>query len=93
MENALLSLLGTGLALWWMIAVLIGLTIGFAYPLMAWSVTRNIKGIRGELQRLNSNIERLALTRHPDTPQDGARDDLPLYIPGTHTSTGPLNIR
>lgn len=93
MDNVLLSLLGSGLALWWMLAFLIALTIGLAYPLMAWSAMRNIKGIRGELERLNSNIERLALTRHPDTPQDGARDDLPLYIPGTHTRTGPLDIR
>jgi hypothetical protein len=47
-------------------------------PLMAWSATRSVKGIRLELERLNASLEAARIA--------GGQVDV-------FTRTGPLNIR
>jgi len=93
MERAVISLLAGGFAIWYLFAVLIAVGLGVAWPLMAWSTTRNIKGIRAELARLNTNLERLPAPRASGNGSAHVEIDPPTYIPGTHTRTGPLDIR
>jgi len=79
--------------LWWVFAVVIAVGVGVLWPLMAWSAVRSLKGIRRELEQLNASVERMprraAMPGHDDSPLG----DEPIYIPGTHTRTGPLHIR
>ena len=53
MGEVLGSLLGAWFVLAWVVALVLTFSVGIFYPLMVWSITRNIKGIRVELERLN----------------------------------------
>jgi len=52
-----MSLIAALAGAWWIIGLGITFTLGFAFPLMVFSIMRNIKGVREELDRLNCNIE------------------------------------
>lgn len=93
MVSALASLLGTAWLLWFAFGMVLALTVAFAYPLMAWLITRNVKGLRQELSRLADAVERL-----PTRPahHDGDLDpdiDPSRDVPAYYTRTGPLDIR
>lgn len=78
MSAVVASVLGSAFILWYVFAVVLLVAIGALYPLLALSITRNIKGIRQELERLNTNLE-----REPTLEQ---RSNI-------YTRTGSLNIR
>jgi uncharacterized membrane protein SpoIIM required for sporulation len=61
-EKEAMSLLGGGFVLSLLLGVIIAGTFGVAWPLMMFSMMRNTKKIRVELQRLNEILEtRLSL--------------------------------
>ena len=44
-------------AFWWLAVIVVALTLGVFWPLMAFSAMRNVKKIRLELERLNEILE------------------------------------
>ena len=56
MRSPVSDVLGGLIATWWLFMLLVGITIGVAWPLMVFSIMRNIKGIRGELRQLNETL-------------------------------------
>jgi hypothetical protein len=51
------QLIAAFVPLWWLFSLMVLFTFGVMWPLMAWSVTRNIKSIRQQLERLNITLE------------------------------------
>jgi len=56
MAHAIGGLIGTWLAVVWQLAVMLGFLLTFVLPIMAWSVTKNIRGIRIQLETLNDTL-------------------------------------
>lgn len=56
MAHAIGVVLGTWVGLLWQLAVTVGLLLTFVLPIMALSVTRNIRGIRVQLETLNDTL-------------------------------------
>lgn len=82
MSSSTSALLGSAVILWWLFALLVGFVFGALLPLMAWSVTRNIKGIRRELERLNTNIEvhNAGASQRGDLPLQARAADVPRAV-------------
>jgi hypothetical protein len=85
-------LLGAGF-LGWAFGIVVTLLMIFLYPLLAIALVRHVKGVRTEIARLNSNLERLPAPRPTANGNGDPAADAATYVPGTHTRTGPLHIR
>lgn len=51
------SVLGELGALWLLLSIVVVFAFGIMWPLMAFSITRNIKHIRVQLERLNDTLD------------------------------------
>jgi len=87
------ALFGNAFVLFWLVGIVLAVFVGALFPLMAWSVTRNVKGIRLELERLNRNLEGSTLLGAALMPGPVREFSAGDVAAGFHTRTGPLGIR
>jgi hypothetical protein len=67
MSELFLALLGSAGSLFIAVGFAAGLFLVVWLPYMAWSVTRNIRQIRVQLERLNDTLERSSSPSRPGT--------------------------